>query len=243
VVSSSLAAKYWPGQSAIGKRVQVETVLDGAWLEVVGVVSDLVGTGNQPQTVDTFYITTAQGRPPGLGMGFIVRHGGVAPDMRVYERALAQIDPAMQLFGHVAIPEFYANAKWQSRFVTQLIVGFALLAVALSLAGIYAVNSFFVARRINEFGIRAALGATRANLTHLVLRDGLRFTLAGLAAGMLLAFFATRALTSLLYNAPPLDALVYAGSAFLMTTACLGAALVPARRAAKVDPLTALRAE
>ncbi|MES2697129.1 MAG: ADOP family duplicated permease [Verrucomicrobiota bacterium] len=242
VINASLAAKYWPGQSPLGRRVQLEQGR-GEWFEVVGVVADVLGSGNQPRVVDTFYLTLTQGQPPGLGMGFIVRHSGVAPDRRAYERALAQLDPNLQLFAHLSPSRIYTDSAWQSRFVTQLVVAFALLAVALSLAGIYAVNSFFVARRTNEFGIRAALGATRRDLLSLVLRGSLRLTFAGLAAGVILAWFAASALSRLLYRVPPLDLAVYATAALTMTLACVAATLLPARRAAKVDPIVALRTE
>lgn len=245
VISASLAAKYWPGQSALGRRIRLETVR-AEWIEIVGVVSDLTGPGNQPRTVDTFYLTISQGNPPGLGMGYIVRtapagHG--RPGGRDYQRLLAKLDPNMQLFAHLAPAEIYARAAWQSRLVTQMVAAFAFLAVALALAGIYAVNSFFVERRVQEFGIRAALGASSQNLLRLVLRDSLLLTAAGLAAGLLLAGAASRGLDTLLYNVAALDPLVYLAAALLMTLACTAAALLPARRAAKVDPLIALRTE
>lgn len=242
VISASLAAKYWPGESPVGKRVQLQS-LHGAWVEVVGVVTDVFGTGNQPRVVDAFYLTISQSEPPGLGMGFYIRHGGVPPDERAYRRALAQVDPTLQIFGHVAPAEIHARGAWQSRFVTRLVAGFAALAVVLAFAGIYAVNSFFVERRIHEFGIRTALGASQQNILQLVLGDSLRLTLAGLAAGAVLAFGASRSLTGLLYGVPSLDPLVYAGGALLMTAACVVATLLPARRAARVNPLTALRME
>ncbi|MBI5768319.1 MAG: ABC transporter permease [Verrucomicrobia bacterium] len=242
VISASLAAKYWPGRSPLGQRLRLDTVR-ADWIEIVGVVADVLGTGHQPRVVDTVYITLAQGQPPGLGMGFIVRHRGVPPDERTLQAALGKLDPNMQLFAHLAPAEIYARAAWQSLFVTRLVVAFALLAVALALAGIYAVNAFFVERRLAEFGIRAALGASTRNLRRLVLGDSLRLTLAGLAAGAVLAFAASRSLATLLYAVPALDPLVYLAAALAMTLACLAAALLPARRAARVDPLVALRSE
>jgi predicted lysophospholipase L1 biosynthesis ABC-type transport system permease subunit len=206
-------------------------------------VADVLGSGNQPRVVDTVYLNLAQGQPPGLGMGFILRHRGVPPDERTLQAALGKLDPNMQLFAHLAPAEIYARAAWQSRFVTQLAVAFALLAVALALAGIYAVNAFFVERRLAEFGLRAALGASAQNLLRLVLGDSLRLTLAGLAAGTVLAFAASRSLAALLYATPAFDVLAYLAAALAMTLACLAAALIPARRAARVDPLVALRTE
>lgn len=243
VISASLAAKYWPGQSPLGRRIRIETVR-AAWVEVVGVVSSLTGTGNQPRAIDTFYLTIAQGNPPGLGMGFIVRTAaGGRPTTRDYQQVLTKLDPDMQLFAHLSATEIYAQAAWQSRFVTQLVAGFAALAVALALAGIYAVNSFLVARRVHEFGVRAALGATSRNLLRLVLRDSLRLTVVGLGAGLVLASAAGRGLATLLFNVGTLDVAIYGVAVLAMTAACLVAALLPARRAAQVDPLEALRAE
>ena len=116
-------------------------------------------------------------------------------------------------------------------------------AVRLALGGIYAVNSFFVARRMHEFGVRAGLGATQRNLLALAVRDSLRLTAVGLGAGLVLALAVSRSLTGLLYQVPALDVSVYAAAVTLMTIACVGATLLPARRAARVDPLLSLRAE
>ena len=242
VISAAFAAKYWPGQSPLGRRFRFEG-LRGEWIEVVGVVSDVLGTGNQPRVLETFYITISQGAPPGLGMGFFLRHEGAVPDERSLQRALARLDPNLRIFSHESPAAIYARTAWQSVFVTRLIAAFALLAVILALAGIYAVNSFLVQRRINELGIRAALGASRQNLLNLVLGGTLRFTLVGLCVGALLAAAASRALSGLLFNVPSLDPVVYLGAALLMCLACLAATALPARRAARVDPLIALRAE
>ncbi len=244
VISASLAAKYWPGQSPLGRRVRLETVPAG-WLEVVGVVSDVLGTGNQPRVIDTFYLTIAQGNPPGLGMGFIVRSaaGQGRADVRDFQRVLARLDPNMQLFAHLAPADIYARSAWQSRFVTQLVAAFAVLAVTLALGGIYAVNSFFVERRIHEFGVRSALGASSQELLQLVVRDSLRLTALGLAVGAGLAFAVSRGLGRLLYNVTPADPAVYLAAGLVMTAACVLASLLPARRAARVDPLVALRTD
>jgi len=242
VISASLAAKYWPGQSPLGKRLRIDGPKSD-WAEVVGVVADVIGTGAQPRPIDTCYLALGQWEPPGLGMGFIVRHNGPAPAERELQQALAQVDPNMQLFAHLSAEKIYAQSTWQVTFVTQLVVVFALLAVALSLAGIYAVNSFLVTRRTGEFGIRAALGATRQDLLRLVLGDGLRLVAPGLLIGGLLAFASSRSLSSLLFGVGAIDLLIYLVAGLAMTLACTAATLLPARRASRVDPIEALRAE
>lgn len=242
VINAALAAKYWPGQSAVGKRVRLEGP-SADLVEIVGVSTDVLSYGNQPQPIDVFSLSFAQINPPGLGIAFIVHHSGVAPDERTLQRAVWAVDPNMQFFLHQSISSQYALSAWQARFVSQLVAAFALLAVVLSIAGIYAVNSFFVARRIGEFGIRSALGATSGNILALVLRDSLRLTAAGLVVGAVLAVLASRSLTTLLYGVPPLDLAIYAAAACAMTAACTVAALIPARRAARVNPLIALRSE
>lgn len=242
VISASLAAKYWPGQSALGRRVRVAGSHPG-WVEIVGVVADVIGPGNQPRRVDVFYLPIAQFQPPGLGMGFLVRHDGTGPDARSLQRAVWQADPDMSFFAHQSPAEIYARAAWVSRLVTFLVAAFALLAVALALGGIFAVNSFLVARRTSEFGIRAALGATEHNLLSLVLGESLRLTTLGLLAGAVLAYAASQGLTALLYDVSGLDPLVYTASAIVMLAAGAAAAAFPARRAAKTDPVTALRTE
>jgi putative ABC transport system permease protein len=174
-------------------------------------------------------------------MGFLVRHDGVGPDARSLQRAVWQADPHMQFFAHQSPADIYARAAWQSRLVTILVAVFALLAVALALAGIYAVNSFLVARRTAEFGIRAALGATEHNLLRLVLGENLRLTALGIVAGAALAYAASRGLTALLYDVSGADPAAYCGATLAMFAACTLAATLPARRAARVSPVIALR--
>ena len=124
-----------------------------------------------------------------------------------------------------------------------MLVAFAALALALATTGLYGVVSYNVAQRRREIGVRAALGATRAALMRMVLRDGLVPAAAGVALGLFVSFFATRAMTSMLFGVAPLDRVAFTVSALLLLVVAGAACVVPARRAAAIDPALALRAE
>ena len=129
------------------------------------------------------------------------------------------------------------------RFATFVLVAFAALALALATTGLYGVVSYNVAQRRREIGVRAALGATRTALMRMVLRDGLVPAAAGVALGLFVSFFATRAMTSMLFGVAPLDRVAFTVSALLLLVVAGAACVVPARRAAAIDPALALRAE
>lgn len=242
VISASLARKYWPDASPLGQRVRLEGDGD-ALVEIVGVVSDTISIGNQPQPVDSFYCTIAQRPPAGLGMSMVMRMSGPFLSSDTLQRAVARIDPNMQFFQHASLPVLYHQAAWQSRYMMMLIAAFAGLALLLALGGIYAVNSFRVAQRVPEFGIRMALGADAAEVLRQVLVENLRLVAGGMAGGFVLALLAGFGLRGFLYAVTPFDPAAYAAGAAAMVVACSLAALVPARRASRVDPIVALRAE
>jgi predicted permease len=242
VVNAGLAQKYWPQESPVGKLLRLDGAPDET-VEIVGVVSDTRGLGNQPTVTDSIYLSFQQRTPLGTGIGFILRSAGPQPPERLLQQAVWSVDADMQFFAHQSVAEVYEQSAWQTHFMLLLVGGFSGLAVFLSLAGIYAVLSFMVTRRTNELGVRVALGATPGAITGLVLRDALRMTGIGIAAGCFLAVAGTRSLGEFLYNIPPIDLLSYFLSAIVMAVACATAALLPARRATRVNPIVALRAE
>ena len=129
------------------------------------------------------------------------------------------------------------------RFATFVLVAFAALALALATTGLYGVVSYNVAQRRREIGVRAALGATPAALMRMVLRDGLVPAAAGVALGLFVSFFATRAMASMLFGVAPLDRVAFTVSALLLLVVAGAACVVPARRAASIDPIATLRQE
>lgn len=242
VISASLARKYWPDGSPLGKRVRMEGD-NSQWFEVVGVVSDTMGLGNQPQTVDSFYCTIAQRPPPGLGMSFVMRMRGPFLPFETLQRAVAKIDPQMQAFFHISLGELYSQSSWQSRYMMVLVGAFAALALLLALGGIYAVNSFRVSQRVPEFGVRMALGADSLAVQRQVLSENVRLVALGLPAGLALALLAGFGLRGFLFDVVPFDPVAYVAGAVAMILAGLLASFIPARRAASIDPIVALRSE
>lgn len=241
VISRSLADKYWPGEDPLGRRVELEGD-PGGWREVVGVVSDLLSHGPQPEVIDSFFVPHTQNAP--FDTGVFVRVRGGQPLLREeVDRAVAAVNPESTAYAWQSVAEFYERSAWQTRFGLVLVGSFASLAIALCLTGVYAVLAFAVAGRTSEFGVRLALGASRQAVAALVLRDAARMTLPGLVAGLALAWFATKLVANLLYQVSVLDPWFYGFSLLALAFACAAACVIPARRATRVDPLIALRTE
>ncbi|MBL9215150.1 MAG: ABC transporter permease [Opitutaceae bacterium] len=241
VISQSLADQYWPGQDPVGRRVRIENTGED-WWQVVGVVSDILGHGSQPRVVHSFFLPYTQLPPADSGV-FVRTRGAQRLTREQADRAVSAADLQASAYLHQHAAAFYAQSAWQTRFGLTLVGAFAGLAVALCLTGVYAVLAFAVAGRTAEFGVRLALGASRADVARLVLRDALRLTGPGLLGGVVLAALSAPATGHLLYGVAPVDAATYAAALTALAAACLAACVVPARRATRIDPLVALRTE
>lgn len=241
IISASLARKYWPNGDAIGRRLQTD-VAPGGWIEIVGIAHDRQGMGHRPRPIDAIYVPFPQLSAP-VGTALLLRMNGPNLSRDLINRTLWRLDPDLAPFAHGSATEYYANASMQLRLMTLMVGVFGALAFLLALGGVYAVNAFRVAQRIPEFGVRLAFGASAAALQGLVLRENLRLTAWGIAAGLVIAVAGGFALQTFLYRISPLDPLAYAGGIAAMVLAGSIAALGPARRASRVDPLAALRAE
>lgn len=241
VVSQSLADKYWPGQDPVGRRVKIEGT-ENAWWEVVGVVSDVISHGPQPQVIDSFFLPHTQFTP--LDTGVFIRLRGEQPLLKEHvDRAVSAVDSNSSAYLMFPASIYYTASAWQTKFSLTLVSIFAGLAVTLCLTGVYAVLAFAVAGRTSEFGVRLALGASRRDVARLVLRDAARMTIPGLLLGIVLAALAGRAIGHLLYGVAALDVLSFTATLLLLGLACAGACIVPSLRATRIDPLRALRAE
>ncbi len=244
IINASFARKHLTGVNPIGERVRVGAHDTGPWREIVGVVGDVKQVSLEATESDAIYLPEAQWDSPDYLMTVVVRAQGSAIAMSPAVRAAIWSFDKNQPISRVATAEhLIAGTAADRRFVLVLFEAFAAVALVLAAAGIYGVLLGSVTERRREFGIRAALGATRGNLVRMVLRQGMGMTAVGLAIGGALAAFASRAITQLLYGVSRVDPVTYLGVVASLLLVALVACLIPAVRAARVDPAVALRHE
>lgn len=243
LISQSLARRHFGSRNPLGARLHVGP-RNRPWYTVVGVVGDVKQTSLALDDADAVYVSTEQTWFADDTLSFVIRsRAGAAALVPAVRAAIWSVDPNQPIVRVVTMDRLMASNEAQRRFVLTLFEAFGVVALLLAAVGLYGVLAGSVAERNREIGIRAALGATRANILVLVLRDGLRLTAFGLALGILGALGASRALLSLLFRTSPLDPLAWMGIVLLFMAVATLACWVPARRAAGVDPSVTLRAE
>lgn len=239
IVSAALARAAWGDESPVGARI---TMPFGNTAQVIGVAGDVRITGLDGEPGRVVYIPATQGSFN--FMTFLVKSRN---DPRALVPAIRQVvrelDAGVPLHHVRPLEEMVAASVAQQRFQTLLVGAFGLLVFVLAVVGTYGVTAYGVGERTHELGIRAAIGATRGDIRRLVLREGLRLALTGIVVGGLAAAALSRLLTRFVFQVSTLDAVTFVAVPILLASAALLAALVPAHRAARVDPIRALRAE
>jgi putative ABC transport system permease protein len=249
VVNESFVKRFSPTENPIGKRILVDRILpsrrglgpQAAW-EIVGVVADEKGNGLDTPTDEGAYASFAQS--PVVGVGLVAMGSGEAGALiKSVERAVWKVNKNQVVDNLMTVDQIKTESLMSRRLPTMLLGGFALLAMLLACAGIYGVLSFVTARRTQEFGIRAALGASRGNLVSMVIGGGAMPVLAGIGVGVGGALGFTRFIQSMLFGINPVDAPTLAGVSILFVVVGAVACVIPAWRAARIDPMSALRQE
>ena len=247
IVNERFATQFFPAEDAIGKRIRLTAggrpPQTGPWLTIVG-VSPTIRQGNpQNPEPDAVVYQPYRLQAPGF-MSIITRSHVQAPLLTPLVREAVQaVDPDLPVFGVQTLDEFLAQGRWPYRVFGSMFTIFAFIALVLSAVGIYAVTAYSVTQRTTEIGVRMALGARPAQVTWLILRRGLIHLAIGLSLGVVLAWFASSALQTLVVQIPTRDPVTFTAIIVVLVVVTVAACVIPARRATRLDPVTALRAE
>ena len=241
VINEAFARTYWPNQDPLGRRFKRNRA-DAPWIAVVGVVANARTESLAQAEVPQIYLSLYQSQSRRLAV-FLRGHldtGAIPEQVRAQVQA---VDPTLPISGSQTLNETVSASLAERRFSMAMIALFALTALLLAALGIYGVISYMVSERTHEIGIRIALGAERKNILRMVLRQGLGLAIAGAAVGLVGALIVSHLMAGLLYGVTPTDPLTFSSVALLLLGVALLACYIPARRALRVDPLTALRHE
>ena len=242
LVSASLARRYWPGRDPIGRRVRLDDDPQTPWMTIVGVVADARQLGLDRDPPPLLYVPYQQFPLPftTIAVRSALEQGAVASLLR---SELASIDRDLPLSRILPLQRMVDRSVEQPRFRTMVIGLFALVALVLAAVGVYGVISYSVTQRSREIGIRVALGAPPRHVLFSMLREGIMMAFAGIAIGLAGSLAATRLLARFLFGVGTTDLLTFSVVASTLFGVALLASYLPARRALRVDPLMALRAE
>lgn len=244
IVSQSLARHFWPGRSAVGQRIDPGFSGTG-WCSIVGVVGDVKQGGLASDAPLTIYMPYEQG--PSFLLSFMaiaVRTDGDPLAMVNAVRTQVQsVDSEIPIFGVSSMEELISKSVSEPRFNSVLLASFAGLALLLAAVGIYGVIAYSVTQRTHEIGIRMALGAEPRRVAKSIVGEGARLALLGIALGIVASLVLARLIANFLFGVTATDPSTFCGVSILLTLVALAGCYIPARRAAKVDPIVALRYE
>ncbi len=242
VVNQSFAKFYFPGTPAIGHFIRADSLT----LQIVGVVGDIHQNDIKETELRRMYLpyvnTTVAGQPASLRLA-VRSVGDPTSVVQQIRKTVLSVDPSLPIDGIDPLASLMARSIAQERLVAQLATAFGVLALLLAAIGLYGLLTYTISRRTREIGLRIALGARRGRVLRLVLMDAMRLVIVGLVAGILVAYLSTGLLKTQLNGVEPGDPLSIVIAAVVLLGAALLAALLPALRAARVEPMIALRSE
>src|SRR5687767_498498 len=246
IVNQRFAAQYWPGEDPVGQKIRLwqgpwNTLRQGPWSTVVGVSPTIRQTSLRPDVDALVYLPFRQGPP--FWFSIMARVRSAASAANVFREEVRKLDPDLPLLNMRTLDEYLDMLSGEARILSTLFSVFALVGLVLSAVGIYAVTAYATSQRTQEIGIRFALGAATRDVVWLVLGSGLRQLALALPIGIACAIGVSRLLASVLFEVTPLDLVTFVSIPIMLSAIVLAACLVPARRAARLSPVDALRTE
>jgi predicted permease len=236
IVNETMAAKYWPEKNAIGQRLKVKD----KWMEIVGVAKNANYRTKLENPMPFFYVPVRQNFF--VQNGFIIRtEQSAAAIMNALAREIHALDPNLAPLDAISLQQQVDLMSYTQRLAAALLAIFGGMALFLAAIGLYAVMSYAVSQSTRELGLRIALGARAADLLRLVMSRGLALTVAGIGVGAIAGLGLTGLMNNLLYKVSPRDPLAFGLAFLIMTIVALAACFLPAMRAARIDPVQALR--
>jgi putative ABC transport system permease protein len=243
VINETMAKRFWPDQDPIGKRFKFFG--QDYFNQVVGIARDSKYNFIGEDPTPFIYQATTQVYQPAVSL--VVKADNPTAALGTLRREIQSLDKNLPLTGVFTLGEIFDQSLWAPRMAASLLLIFAGLSLLLAVIGIYGVMAYAVNQRTREIGLRMALGASRSEVLRMVVLQGLRLTVIGVAVGLAFALIATRlvssALGNLLINVSPTDVVTFVIVPFVLTAAALGASYLPALRATRIDPMVALRYE
>jgi predicted permease len=242
IINRKLADQFFPGESPLGKHVNLIWTEKPENYEIIGVVGDTLYDVGKPVKA-TVYFPILSGIPNRTSGATLVVHTlGEPLSLSVpVQKQVAALDPALPVYDVLTLPQIVGKATASQSFSTTLVLAFAMLSLLLAAVGLYGVLSYLVSQRVTEIGIRIALGAQRSEVLRLVLMDGLRPVVIGLLLGSVGGAVAGLLIKSMLYGTRPADPAVFAAMVASLLLTGLAASIVPALRASRIEPTEALR--
>jgi predicted permease len=238
IVNQRFAAQYWPGEDPVGQKIRLG---QGPWSTVVGVSPTIRQTSLRADVDALVYLPFRQGPP--FWFSIMARVRAPASAANVLREEVRKLDPDLPLLNMRTLDEYLDRLRGETRILSTLFSVFALIGLLLSAVGIYAVTAYATSQRTQEIGIRIALGAATRDVVWLVLGSGLRQLALALPIGMAFAIAVSRLLASVLFEVTPVDLVTLVSIPVMLSATVLAACLVPARRAARLSPVDALRTQ
>ena len=241
MINEAFARRHFPDEDPVGKSITLQRGSSPS-REVVGVIADVRPEGFESEPSPEVYLPLSQS--PSGSITLVVKTAGDPMLLiKAVQEAIWATEPTQTIWASRPMTDLLGDWTRQRRFNTALLVAFAALALSLTAIGVYGLMSFSVEQRVNELGIRRALGGNASDIMALVLRRGLTLALSGAALGLMGSVVLTRLLRGMLFDVDPFDPLTFGALSVFVVAVAMLAAFLPARRATRVDPMVALRAE